>query len=179
MQVKFRQTTRNGCASLSIANLFDDHRFTVNLEGLPGERIGDLNKKMIDNGMDFFVDCLFLTHKVFRTGNRLQLHHDVIFRYQKKGMTKHMRQNYAVPYLITVANGKGRIPHMVGVYHNLSDGLFHWIDSTKPEIMIFTFRELVARFHIMAVSVFRIWDNPDQSNFLLMDKKELGHIFTV
>lgn len=177
MQVKFRQTTRNGCGSLSIANIFDDHRFTLELDKLPGERFADLNKKLLDFGFEIFIDCLFLTQPTFRAGNRLGISHNILFILPRKGVTKVIRETYAVPYLFTIANRKGRNPHMVAVVHNISDGLFHVIDSTKHEVMVLSFRDLVKKFHILSVSIFRLVDHQEHGNFVMMLKSELPHIF--
>jgi hypothetical protein len=180
MQVKFRQTTKNGCGSLSIANIFDDHRFTTGLEKLPGERIADLNLKLAEmeiNGIQLFVDCIFMTQKDFRIGNRLKICNEVLFAMPRKGLTKHVRETYAVPYLMTIANGYGRNPHMVGVVYNIKDKKFYVIDSTKPDVIVLTYRELIKRFHIISVSLFRQMNHPEHGNFITMPKEDLPHIF--
>lgn len=175
MQVKFRQTTKNGCGSLSIANILDDNRFTLGLEGIPGERIADLNKKLDQHGIEVFIDCLFMTHGVFRTGNRLKLQHEIIFKYTR--LTKKVRQSHCVPYLFTLANKGGRNHHMVAAIHSLSDDMFYIIDSTKEKVRVLTFSHLVVDFNIIAVCLLRMWDHPDPANFVSMDKADLPHIF--
>lgn len=180
MQVKFRQTTRNGCASLSIANIFDDDRFAVGLEDCKGERVADLNKKLMDLGHgEIFIDILFLTHSVFRSGNQLQASHDSLFHYSNRVLTKEARKTAVVPYLITLANSRGRNPHMVAAVHNISDRMFHIIDSTKDKILVISVPDMIKRFHIVSVAVFRIWDHPEPGNFVSMDKKDLPHIFSL
>ncbi len=177
MQVKHRQTTRNGCGSLSIANIFDDHTFTVGLEDCKGERIADLNRKLAAVGSLVFIDCIFMTHKFFKTGNRLKKTHCSMFTLSPKGATKIIRDKYAVPYLFTIANRVGKNPHMVGVVHNISTGMFHLIDSSKPEILVMTFTDMVKRFHIIGVALFRFIDYEDHGAFVMMPKSELPHIF--
>lgn len=177
MQVKFRQTTRNGCVSLSIANIFDDHRFTIGLEDCPGERFADLNKKLQDFGCPILVDPVFLTSQYFKTGKRLTSGQREIFRYPR--MTKKVREVTVVPYLMSIANGRGRNQHMVAVIHRLHDGRLCVIDSTKEAVTTFTFDELIKRFHIVSVSVFRLWENPEPGNIVTLDISEMSHIFTL
>ena len=143
MVVKHRQKTKNGCGSLSIANIFDDHRFTVGLEKLKGERINDLNRKLLEMGSELFIDTLFLTHKELKAGNRLKLAHEVLFKFPKKNVTKLIKEKYAVPYLLTIANSRGRNGHMVAALHSISDGLFHIIDSTKAEIKVMSYGDMI------------------------------------
>lgn len=178
MQVKFRQTTRNGCGSLSIANIFDDHRFSLGLEDCPGEPYALLNRKLQEFGYEIFIDGLFLTSKWFTNGNRLKKGQCEMFRYSNR-MTNKIRKSTVVPYLFSIANSKGRNQHMVAVFHNLSDGLFHVVDSTKEEVMIFNLVDLLARFHIVSVALFRMWDNPEPGNFVTLDKSEMSHVFTL
>lgn len=177
MEVKFRQTTRNGCGSLSIANIFDDHRFTLGLEDCPGERYADLNKKLQDLGCPIFVDPLFLTSQYFRTANRLGQGQVEIFKYSKKSMTDRIQESNVVPYVISLANSPGRNQHMVALIHSIGDDMFYVIDSAKTKIAAYTWLELLQRFHIVSVAVFRMWDHPEPGNFITLDKAELPHIF--
>lgn len=180
MEVKFRQVTKNGCGSLSLANIFDDHRFCIRLEYLKGESINDLNLKMASMaqaGIEIFIDCLFLTQPQFKTGNRLSSNHSALFTLPKTGVTKKIREQYAVPYLLTIANRGGRNHHMIAAVYSISDGMFHIIDSTKPKVLVLAYSNMVKRFQIISVSVFRFLDNPEPGNFVMMPKSELSHIF--
>lgn len=178
MQVKFRQTTRNGCGSLSIANIFDDERFTTGLEGCPGERIADLNKKLQDIGSgEIFIDQLFLTQSFFRSGYQLQACHDSIFRYGRGVIARKDKKGKVVPYLISIANSRGRNPHMVAALHSIGDKMFHIIDSTKDKVLVISVPDLIREFHIISVAIFRMWDHPEPGNFVIMEKSDLPHIF--
>src|SRR4051812_43508486 len=71
--VPYKQNTISGCASYSLANLWDDPRFIEDVDSLQyGECLADMNVKMTKYMPTVFISTIFCTNSKFTENhNRL------------------------------------------------------------------------------------------------------------
>lgn len=173
LKVPFRQTTKSGCGSHSIANLLNDERFLEGCEDLKyGEGVSDLNKKLQSLTPEFFIDVVFSSPSEMKAQPN-KLIDKLVFEVLWDRLTEDHKANYARPFLLTV---KGIRFHCILVLHNLKNDLYYVVDSLRQDIRIMVIEELVSSYHITVVSYVCSWKMEEEDKSVFFHKDYLTHI---
>lgn len=169
--VKYRQTTMFGCGSFSLANIFDDHRFVVELP-TQGERPVDLARKLNKYQRRVYLYDIFRTNQHLLAGNCLMQCQSEIFGYGDAAPDP----DACRPLVLTFARPNGNL-HSVAAVHRVLDDHFYVVDSCVPWVARFTVAGLIAYFKIVAIQQFGLHSCQDPANLLLMPSANFSHIF--
>lgn len=169
LKVPFRQVTKSGCGSHSIANLFNDDRLIKGVEELTfGEGVPDLNKKLKEHREHIYVDVLFQTCYEFE-GPSNRLTDPLVFKVKMNELSDEYREKYARPFLISV---KKCLLHCILVLHNFKNDRYYIVDSVESNIEVVTLDELMAKYHIVSVEVICSWQITDAADRSIFIRKE-------
>ena len=176
--IKYRQYTKTGCGSFSIANIFDDHRMVEHIPTMH-ESLAYLNRKMQRFHNGIFIDVQFLTCAYFRNGYKLQsLQAEEFFARHAgdiQGQITSM-EGVAIPYLITVSRRKGAA-HMVPIVHDLDSNTFYAADSCTDKVQALKLSDLLERYNIISVSIFSKWNRKNEPRIMFANKNYFEHIY--
>lgn len=158
----------SGCASYSLANLFDDDRF---LEGVPELTVGEgtyhLNKKLAKYEYDLTIGTVFCTQTSFKnTSNRLM--DESIFELNWYTLSEEQLENWLLPMLVSIKRTAER-NHCILVLLNLKTRNLHVFDSLQEDVLITTPYLFLKSHHIIEVDMFFKGDEQDHI-FILRDK---------
>lgn len=175
MQIKYQQTTRTGCGSYALANLFNDERY---IQDLPDDyqRIYDLQRLLDANGAGMFIDPLFITSPHFTLGSWLMPMNSGLFA-APEGYAQEDLVHMCKPYLLTIAHQTKRTLHMVGLVHHMGTGAFYFIDSGRAEVKKYTIvSDILQEMQVVGVHQFGIQGDDNPGSFAMIDKSFFAHI---
>jgi hypothetical protein len=174
-RVPFIQTRKAGCASYSLANLFNDRRFLEGTEDLErGEWVRDLALKMMKFKPELMIDTIFCTSSHFtKQANRLidPLLFDILW----DTVDEVAKEEQARPLLVTFMRPSG-ICHCILVVHNLKDNLLYVFDSRIDHAHRFEIGEFISLYHILQIEHFVLTEGKDEHGIFL-HKSYFRHLF--
>jgi len=176
--IKYRQRTKTGCGSFTLANIFDDHRFVLDIPK-EYENFAGLNKKMQDKVFEkqyknLYVDPRFITCYYFKNGNKMTVRQmDEFFTAQRLDVKD---ATAVIPYLITI-NRRNGTNHMLALLNDLSENIFYAVDSGTDYVQRLSLTDLSERYAISAICVLASWGEGSQPNILFGSKKMFDHIY--
>lgn len=172
LKVKYRQYTKFGCGSFTLANIFDDHRFVLDIPAAQGERVADLNRKMNKYHRALVIVPMFFTSPFLKSANRLR--DPAIFGYEGE-IPDEYRETMARPLLLTFAKHNKEL-HTVALIHNLRNGFYYLVDSGTENVYVASIEDILKGYNVVQLSQFSIWACEDRANFLMLPKEQLRHI---
>lgn len=179
VQIPFKQTSKSGCGSFTLANFFNDSSFIRDIETLEqGEGVYDLNEKLKELAPEFYLESIFITHSQCEIQQN-RLHDPLIFETIMEKVSEEQRETWARPFFVTI---KGLLrSHYVLVIHNLKDQRLYIFDSLAEGRQSFTISEFLQWFHVMTVEVLcsKEWSvkqrNGGETLYIFKDK--FPHLF--
>lgn len=173
--MKYRQSTKFGCGSYALANIFDDPRFVAELPTTQGERIADLQKKVNKYKRGLFINPIFITSQNLKVGNRLKFSQAELFSHEKGKLQLAGLQQLVKPYLIIVAKSATAM-HALAVFEDCGSRDFIVVDSATDAPERMKLKELIATYHITAVCQFSSFYIEDHGNYVMMRREDIAHI---
>lgn len=177
--VPFRQHTYAGCVSLSLANIFNNRKFTFGIEDLKvGERLVDANKKLAEFEPYCYLEPVFYTNHMAAYG---RLTDPWMLEQRINTQERIITAEFARPLLVTVVKQPDMDKpfvryHSFAVFQDMADNMFYVIDSLNVHIRRMLSTQLIAQYHIVGIDGFGLWDNPNPSNVMFLRKETLTHI---
>lgn len=176
MIVPFRQHTISGCASYTLANLFNDERYLRGVQDLKvGERTVDMNRKLEKYHPEYYIGELFVTSSTF-TKQHNRLIDPLAFMYDPEETTAEQVETWARPLPIIFKRPTGMC-HCILALHNLKDDLIYVFDSQHYEREIMDKFAFIENYHIIEVLSFGLWDHPKPENSMYCIKQHWPHLF--
>lgn len=156
-QIPFVQTTRSGCGSYALANLFSDERFLHNVDALSekghGEGVADLNKKLQAFEPDFYLETYFLTSTHCKHPfDRLK--DPVFFEILWEKMAEDQRENAARVLFLTV---RGALSHYVIVIHDFKTNQYYLVDSHNSHVEAIDIHAFIEHNQILSIEQLCSW----------------------
>lgn len=178
MKVPFQQTTKAGCYSLCIANLFNDERFAQGLEFINfGEYQASINFKMQQLQLPYFLDTVFTTSSTFKKqGTRVKDPAILTPNYDEK-----VKDTFAYPMIATVNRGDnaGRI-HAILIIYNCKTQNLHICNSLDSEIVVTNIETFLSFYCVTGIEHFCSWDSArkqEQHTTIMIHKHHFPHLF--
>lgn len=176
-QIKHQQNTVSGCASYSVANLFDDTRFIEDVAGLKfGETTADINRKLQQFMPEVYLTTIFCTNSQF-TRNHNRLLDPMAFDMKWETVPEEEMATQARPLLVSFYRPNSGMVHCILVLQEFSTKIMHVVDPMDHHIKEMTIDELLHTYHIVEVCVFGLWDDPTRLQSVCVKKQFLNHLF--
>lgn len=176
LKVKYRQPSKFGCGSYSLANLFDNPDFIEIIPEKYGERVADLNRKMDEYAPELFINTMYMTNIHLPQRNKLIMSQKNLFSYDEGSIDAEALKTVAKPFLMIFARGNNQL-HTVGLVHDLKTKKYYLVDSCEVDVLEFTLPQLMANYRIVTLAQFTMWNYSDPSNFLTLHRDDFSHIF--
>lgn len=176
LKVKYRQHSKFGCGSYSLANLFDNPDFIEIIPEKNGERIADLNRKMDEYEPALFVNTMYMTNIHLPQRNKLIMSQKDLFSYNDDSIYEEEKKTLARPFLMVFARGNNQL-HTVGLVHDLKTKKYYLVDSCEVDVLDFTLIQLMNNYRIVTLAQFTLWNCEDPANFLMLHRDDFAHIF--
>ena len=173
-KIPFIQSTKNGCGSISLANIFNDERYLPDYKDPKEERFVDLNRKLMRHDPHIYVEPVYLTCGELEVGNRLLA--PAVLDLNWAEMEPEMKETQCMPLLLTIRHKSG-LYHAIGIVINFKNKMFYVLDSLQIYVQRLTVNELISNYHIVSVSRFGLWTNDDPANNVVIHKDGMTHIF--
>ena len=157
MKPLFKQNQPYGCGMYAVANTCNLQTYVTDqrLEESKGSNnIGQLSKWMQEDGLELFVDPLYINYQGSKLPNDLM-------ELKADDKTKQL------PLLLHIQESEQSLSHMIGLRLD-EEGLVYLIDSRKDEIVITNMYDLNDRYwKIYGIYVFALLDGSSSVSILI------------
>lgn len=179
MKIPHRQTTLSGCAYFCLSNLFDDARFTHDVETLTrGQGSFVTNERLREFYPQMYIETQFcLPKKLKDFPDRLT--DDGFFNINWSKTTELSKEFLATPYLITIDRPDPLPPHAILAMHNWKDNWMYVFDSMVENRTYCDLEAFVAGYSIQQVESFHSLElEPEIRDYpCAIDKRQFRHLF--
>lgn len=173
--VPFKQTTKSGCGSITIANLFNEPRFMEGIESLEcGESIYMLNKKLAGITDGFYIDVLMCTPIGLEIQNRVL--EEKVFTIKTEEAGADILEHFFRAYFVVIKNPY--LSHAILVLQNFKNGKYYVVDGRADKIVPISLTTLINNYHITLVATFNHDSEPvADKQEVFFDKRHATHLF--
>lgn len=176
MKVPFQQTTKSGCGSYSLANLFNNNVFINDVDKLEvGETTARLNEKIKSLGDIYcWLETLFCT-QTHLTKHPTRLLDSTLFDIHWEKVSGYEKEAFAKPYFATIKR-TDTINHCILFLQVYKTNQLHVVDSLEEQIKIFTIDEFINEYYILEVLHFGlVKEKPNECMVII--KNAFPHLF--
>lgn len=167
----FKQTTKSGCGSIALANLFNAKFFVNELPDV-GEYTYDLNKKLDVYDNRFFIDTICLTQS-FMANSRiedLRVFEDPTLKFEQGDISEFCR-----PFLVIINNGFRH--HYLLVVQDCQSKRLYVVDGLSDTIEVLSPLDFMYKYWVIGIEGFIIKGVEHNKNSWFAYKSEFQYIF--
>lgn len=173
--VPFRQYTKTGCGSYTLANLFNSGDYLVGDFPKEGENLNDLNKKLNKLQHDLYLDPIFVVSPYMKYQNRLHLRDVSILQPDGISQNDSIYPLVIVPYIVTFSRPNGAL-HFVLMLVDVARSRYYIVDSCEEFVNDVNVMAFVREYPVTSVSVFRSKHSNNRCAYITISRDEVAHL---